>query len=604
MLAAMRLCAAPLLVCATIPLAACNRKTSSASGATSARGSVDVARADSDLQRAMADSTEWPSYGRDFSNQRFSPLTQINTGNVGQLAPAWVYHTGIVSGFETSPVVVGGVMYISTPLNHVVALDAATGAKKWEYTHDYRTTTDCCGPINRGVTVYGGRVYMGTVDARLVALDAATGRKLWDVQVGDNEKGYHITSAPLAIDGKIITGISCGEQGGRCYVTAYDASSGKQIWRFYTIPSPADGGWWGKWRATDAWGLSFGRDIAKEKADSAKYPDSWKRGGAPMWHVPLVDTKLGLVYLNVGNAAPDLDDSERPGDNLYSDCMVALDLKTGKLRWYFQAVSHDRWDYDLASPLVMLDLKDSTGAMVPVLAEAGKTGFVYVVDRRNGKPIRRSDAFVPHENFMKSPTDSGIMIQPATLGGSDWSPPAYSPQTGYLYVDGNYIPMLYKLHHEQLQQPAQYWGGAVLVPTTGNYGLFTAVDLSTGRIAWQERTAKPLISGAVATAGGLVFTGLTDQKFAAYDARSGAQLWHYDTKAGVNAPPITYMINGRQYVAVASGGNLPLDSIRGDELLVFALPTTAGSQGAASATKSGSTTGTTGTTGTTRAAPR
>jgi alcohol dehydrogenase (cytochrome c) len=574
MLAAMRLCATPLLVCATIPLSSCNRKTSSASGTTIARGTVDVARADSDLRAAMADSTEWPLYGRDFSNQRFSPLTQINSRNVGQLAPAWVYHTGIVSGFETSPVVVGGVMYISTPLNHVVALDAATGTRKWEYTHDYRTTTDCCGPINRGVTVYGGRVYMGTVDARLIALDAATGKKLWDVQVGDNEKGYHITSAPLAVDGKIITGISCGEQGGRCYVTAYDAGSGKLIWRFYTIPSPAEGGWWGKWRATDDWGLSFGRDIARERADSARYPDSWKRGGAPMWHIPLVDTRLGLVYLNVGNAAPDLDDSERPGDNLYSDCIVALDLKTGKLRWYFQEVSHDRWDYDLASPLVMFDVKDSSGAEVPALAEAGKTGFVYVVDRRNGKPIRRSDAFVPHENFMKPPTDSGIMIQPATLGGSDWSPPAYSPQTGYLYVDGNYIPMLYKLHHEQLQPPAQYWGGAVLTPATGSYGLFTAVDLNTGRIAWQTRTAKPLISGAVATAGGIVFTGLTDQKFAAYDARTGAQLWHYDTKAGVNAPPITYMINGRQFVAVASGGNLPLNSIRGDELLVFALPAT------------------------------
>ena len=514
-------------------------------------------------------------YGRDFSNQRYSLLSQINTGNVATLAPAWIYHTKIVSGFEATPVVVDGVMYISTPLNHVLALDAETGAKKWEYTHNYRTTVDCCGPINRGVAVYGGRVFMGTVDARLVSLDAKTGSKLWDVQVGDNEKGYHITGTPLAVDGKVITGISCGEQGGRCFVTAYDASTGRMIWRFYTIPSPADGGWWGKWRETDDWGMSFNRNIAKEKADSAAYPDSWQRGGAPMWHIPLVDTKLGLVYLNVGNAAPDVDDSQRPGDNLYSDCIVALDLKTGKVRWYFQEVSHDRWDYDLASPLVMLDAKDSTGQTVPAIAEAGKTGFAYVVDRRNGRPLRKSDPYVPHENFMKSPTDSGIMIQPATLGGSDWSPPAYSPQTGYLYVDGNYMPMLYKLHHEQLEPPAQYWGGAVLVPTAGSYGLFSAIDLGTGKIAWQVRTAKPLISGAVATAGGIVFTGLTDNTFAAYDARTGAQLWHYTTTAGVNAPPITYMVHGRQYVAVAAGGNLPLNSIRGDQILVFALPSAA-----------------------------
>ena len=563
--------AAPLLVGVTMSTVACNRHTGSASGAESA---MSAAQADSALRTAMADSTQWPVYGRDFSNERYSPLTQINTGNVAQLAPAWIYHTHIVSGFETSPVITGGVMYISTPLNHVVALDAATGVKKWEYTHDYRTTVDCCGPINRGVAVYGGRVYMGTVDARLVALDAATGRKIWDVQVGDNEKGYHITSTPLAVDGKIITGISCGEQGGRCFVTAYDANTGKLIWRFYTVPSPAEGGWWGKWRTTDDWGLSFNRDIAQEKADSARYPDSWKRGGAPMWHVPLVDTRLGLVYLNVGNAAPDVDASERPGDNLYSDCIVALDLETGKVRWYFQEVSHDRWDYDLASPLVMLDVKDAAGQTVPAIAEAGKTGFVYVVDRRTGKPIRRSDPFVPQQNFMKSPTDSGIMIQPATLGGSDWSPPAYSPQTGYLYVDGNYMPMLYKLHHEELQQPAQYWGGAVLVPNSGSYGLFSAVDLATGRIAWQARTAKPLISGAVATAGGLVFTGLTDKQFAAYDARTGTELWHYATDAGVNAPPVTYMIKGHQYVAVAAGGNLPLNSVRGDELMVFALPST------------------------------
>ncbi len=575
--AAMRLSVTPLLVCATIITVACKHEASSASGGGTSGDNIaalDATHADSALRASMRDSTQWPVYGRDYTNERFSPLTQINTSNVATLAPAWVYHTGIVSGFETSPIVTGGVMYISTPLNHVVALDAATGAKKWEYVHSYKTTADCCGPINRGVTVYGGRVFMGTVDARLVALDASNGRKLWDVQVGDNEKGYHITSAPLAVDGLVITGISCGEQGGRCYVTAYDAGSGKQVWRFYTIPSPAEGGWWGKWRAADDWGMPFGRNIAKEKADSAKYPDSWKRGGAPMWHIPLVDTTLGLVYLNVGNAAPDLDDSERPGDNLYSDCMVALDLKTGKLRWYFQEVSHDRWDYDLASPLVMFDAKDSTGQTVPALAEAGKTGFVYVVDRRTGKPIRKSDAFVPHQNFMKSPTESGIMIQPATLGGSDWSPPAYSPQTGYLYVDGNYIPMLYKLQPEQLQPPAQYWGGAVLMPTTGNYGLFTAVDLNTGKIAWQVKTAEPLISGAVATAGGVVFTGLTDKQVAAYDARSGAELWHYATKAGVNAPPITYMVHGHQYVAVASGGNLPLNSIRGDELLVFALPDT------------------------------
>ncbi|CAN5882328.1 methanol/ethanol family PQQ-dependent dehydrogenase [soil metagenome] len=530
--------------------------------------------ADRAIRTAMADGASWPSYGRDYTNQRYSSLAQVDTTNVSRLALAWDFRNGIVSGYETSPIVVDGTMFISTPRNHVVALDAATGAKKWEYAHQYATTIDCCGPINRGVAVYGGRVFMGTVDARLVALDAATGRKLWDVKVGDNELGYHITSAPVAVAGLVITGISCGEQGGRCYVTAYDAADGHQRWRFYTIPSPAEGGWWGKWKTTDPFGMPLGRDIAREHADSAKHADSWKNGGAPMWHAPAVDTALKLVYLNVGNAAPDEDGSVRPGDNLYSCSLVAVDLATGKLRWYFQFMPHDLWDYDAAAPIVLVDLPDSTGAIVPAAVQPGKTGWVYVVDRRTGAPIRRSEAFVPQEHFLEKPTREGVMISPSTLGGSDWSPPAYNPTLGYLFVNGNYFPQLYKLKSEQLERPAQYWGGTVLSPTGKDYGLYSAVDLRTGKIAWQHRTTRAMISGSLATAGGLTFTGLTDRHFVAFNARSGALLWDYRTKAGVNAPPITYAIKGRQYVAVAAGGNLPLNSTRGDDLLVFALDST------------------------------
>ncbi len=532
---------------------------------------VDARHADAAIRSAMAAGAAWPSYGRDYSNQRWSPLGEITTANVARLAPAWIYHTGIVAGFETSPVVVDGVMYISTPRNHVVALDATTGAKRWEYVHPYRTTVDCCGPINRGVAVYGGRVFMGTVDARLVALDAASGRLLWDVSVGDNQQGYHITAAPLAVDGKVITGISCGEQGGRCYVTAYDAGTGKQVWRFYTIPDPAHGGWWGAWRARDPWGADFHRDLAQEHRDSATYPDAWRHGGGPMWHTPAVDTALGLVYLNIGNAAPDVDGRVRPGDNLFTDCIVAIDLKTGEYRWHYQEVSHDLWDYDPASPVVLVNVRDSTGRAVPAVAQAGKTGWVYVLDRRTGRPIRRSDAFVPQENMFTVPTEAGVVIAPSTLGGSDWSPPAYSPETGYLYVDGNYFPQLYRRQHEELQAPAQYWGGVVTSGQTGHYGTFSAVDLNTGRIAWQVRLAQPTISGALATAGGLVFTGLSDSAFVAYDARNGHEVWRYRARAGVNAPAVTYALNGRQYVAVAAGGNLPLNSARGDEVLVFAL---------------------------------
>jgi glucose dehydrogenase len=277
--------------------------------------------------------------------------------------------------------------------------------------------------------------------------------------------------------------------------------------------------------------------------------------------------------MGTGNPAPDVDGRVRPGDNLYTDCLVALDLETGKLRWYFQEVSHDLWDYDPASPVVLLDVKDSSGATVPAVAQAGKTAWVYVIDRRTGKPIRRSDAFAPQEKMFTAPDEKGLLLAPSTLGGSDWSPTAFSPRTGYLYVDGNYFPQFYRRNHEELTPPAQYWGGVVVAPPKGQFGTYSAVDVNTGKIAWQVHLAKPTISGSVATAGGVVFTGLSDSLFVAFDAKTGAELWHYRAAAGVNAPGITYAVRGRQYVAVAAGGNLPLNTARGDALLVFALPT-------------------------------
>jgi PQQ-dependent dehydrogenase (methanol/ethanol family) len=531
-----------------------------------------TAAADSAQHAAMADTAGWAAYGRDYSNQRYSRLNQIDTTNVGDLAPAWINHSGLAYASESNPVVVDGVMYLSTALNHVLALDAVTGTKRWEYRHQYRTTVDCCAAVNRGVAVYGGRVFMGTVDARLVALDARDGHLLWDVSVGDNNLGYHITGAPTVVGGRVITGVSGGEQGGRCYVDAYDAATGARLWRWYTIPSPAEGGWWGTWREHDEWGQSFARNIAQEKHDSAEYADAWQHGGGPMWHHPAYDPASGLLFMNIGNPAPDVDGGVRPGDNLYTNSIVAVEAATGKLRWYYQEISHDLWDYDATSPAVLVEVPDSAGHMIKAVAEAGKDGFVYVLDRATGKPIRKSDAFVPLENYMKVPTREGLIIAPGALGGSDWSPAAFNPSTGYLYVDGNYLPMKYKLKREELRPPAQYWGGTVVATPGGHYGLFSAVDLATGRIAWQTRTDAPLISGAVATAGGLVFTGTSDKHFIALNARTGRQLWSYEARAAINAPPITYAIGGRQYVAVAATGLQTLNSPRGDALLVFALP--------------------------------
>jgi PQQ-dependent dehydrogenase (methanol/ethanol family) len=523
----------------------------------------------------MADGGGWPSYGRDWTNQRYSPLAQIRPATVGRLALAWRYHTGIPNAFEASPVVVDGTMYVSTPLNHVVALDAATGRKRWEHAESLSTTVHCCGPVNRGVAVYGGRVYEGTLDGRLVALDARTGRTVWSVRVADNERGYAVDGAPVAADGKVIVGISGAEYGIRGFVTAYDAATGAKVWRFYTIPSPEEGGWWGKWSPADPFGADLHRDLARERADSARYADSWRTGGGSVWQAPAVDPALGLVIFGVGNASPDLDGSVRPGDNLYTASVVAVDLRTGKLKWYFQELPHDTWDLDATSPVVLFDLPGAGGDTVRAVAQAGKTGWVYILDRATGKPIRRSDAFVPQANLFARPTRDGIRMLPGANGGSEWSAPAYSPQTGYLYVLGLHQPMLYKVKPEPLEPPAFWLGGAFYPNGEPQYGLFSAVDLTTGRIAWQVKVADPMIGGAVATAGGLVFTGTKDKRFLAFDARTGRQLWRYDAQAGVNAPPISYAVNGRQYVAVAAGGNYQINAPRGDEVLAFALDSVA-----------------------------
>jgi alcohol dehydrogenase (cytochrome c) len=531
------------------------------------------ARNADELSRLMADPGNWASYGRDYSNQRYSPLTQIGAANVGGLQLAWHYNTGIRESFETSPVIVGGTMYITTPKNHVVALDAATGAKKWEYAQALGNTIFCCGPNNRGVAYYQGRLYMGTLDARLVALDTADGSVAWSVQVADNTKGYSITHAPVAVNGLIIVGLAGAEYGIRGSVSAYDASTGALRWRWFTIPDPAAGGWWGSWPTTDPFGTPLHRDVAQEKRDSAKYADAWKHGGGSVWQTPAVDTARGLLIFTVGNASPDIDGHVRPGDNLYTNSICALDIATGHLKWHMQEVPHDVWDYDAVSPVVLIDVKDSLGRMTPAAAQAGKTGWIYVVDRTNGKPIRRTDAFVPQQAIFSLPTRTGTRVLPGGNGGSEWSPTAYSPQTGYMYVLGLNEHDVYKLRPEKYREAASYLTGVwySAEPSKDN-GTFTAVDLSTGRIAWQDTVPDPMIGGALATAGGLVFVGTKDRRFVAYDARSGKHLWQYTANAGVNAPPISYAVGGRQFIAVAAGGNFQINAPRGDELLVFALP--------------------------------
>ena len=586
-------------IAASLTLAACGGGdkgggSDTAGGAARAGGGGDNrarnAQADSAMRIAMADSSNWASYGRDYTNQRYSPLTQITAANVGQLKQAWSYKTGMPHAFEASPIVVGGTMYVSTPLNHVVALDARTGQKKWEYAPTLGKTVHCCGPVNRGIAVYGGRVYMGQLDAKLIALDASNGSKVWEKQLGDPMQGYSMNGAVVAVDGKVIAGVGGGEYGIRGFVGAYDAATGDEVWRFYTIPSPEDGGWWGKWSETDPFGTKLNRNIAQEKADSGKYADAWKTGGAGVWQAAAVDRDLGMLYFTTGNPSPDLDGSPRPGDNLYSSSIVAVDLATGKHKWHLQEIPHDVWDLDTASPVVLMDVKDSAGGTVKAIAQAGKTGWVYVADRTTGRPIRRSEAFVPQSNMFALPTPEGTRMLPGANGGSEWSPTAYSPQTGYMYILAMHQPMNYIVKPAPRNQPGLWLGGAFVGTGEPQYGQFVAVDLNTGKVAWKYRTAKPMIGGALATAGGVVFTGTADKEFLALDAKSGRRLWRHVADGGVNAPPISYAIDGKQYVAVAAGGNYQINAPRNDEVIVFSLD---GAGGAGGAATTGANTGTT-----------
>lgn len=522
-------------------------------GATALTAPVHTLVTDSMLLGAESDASDWLTYGRDYTNRRYSPLDQIDTHDVDELQLAWVHQIEAPpGGQESSPVVVDGVLYYTGPFGLLMAVDARTGVEIWRHQHNLRDVPTCCGPKNRGVAVYGDKVYMSTLDDHLLALDRATGKLIWDVTTANPDLGYSMTSAPLAADGKIIVGIAGGEFPIRGHVDAYDAESGKRVWRFWTVPSPEEGGWWGKWSPTTPDGDPLPRDIAREKADSAKYADAWKHGGGGVWNTPSYDPKLGLIYFGVGNPAPNTDASMRPGDNLYTSSIVAVEMKTGKVRWYYQQIPHDMWDYDAASATVLFDVTVD-GERVPAVAQAGKIGWVYILDRRTGKRILRSEPFVPHENTFAAPTPEGVRIMPGMGGGNNNAPPSYSPQTGLMYVSGIVEPILFVVTPEKLREGVK-WEGGQHIPLAPATGTLTAIDVATGKIRWQTETEHRMLgTGTLTTAGGLLFYGEQQGVFHAADARTGKILWTARTGGRVRAPPITWKLDGRQYVAIAAG---------------------------------------------------
>lgn len=506
-----------------------------------------VAVSDAMLKAAAGDRDNWLLHGRDYGNQRYSTLDQINDHNIADLVPVALTQTGVIGSFEATPIVANGVMVLTTPTVDnaikILALDATDGQVLWETTYSLADSKICCGPVNRGVAMAYGNVYFVTLDNQLVALNAATGEKKWSVTVADPSLGYSETMAPQVFDGHVIVGSAGGEWPIRGFVASYDASNGQQAWRFQTTDPKTYSG------------------------------DSWQHGGAMVWTTPAIDVERRLVIFATGNPNPDLYGDSRKGDNLYSDSIVALNVDTGQLAWHHQEVQHDVWDYDAASNVVLFDVKKD-GQTIPAAGEAGKDGWFHIVDRRNGQLIRKSDAFVMQSaNMFSTPTRDGVQMLPGANGGAEWSPPAYSPKTGKVYVLGMNQLMNFTTKAPDTTTGSIRLGSAFTNVQKGaiQNGVFAAIDVDSGKIAWHYDAPQPLIGGALATAGNLVFMGEGNGFLDAFDATGGKRLWRFSLGAGVNAPPITYAVDGQQYVAVAAGGNFQLGFPYGDVVAIFKL---------------------------------
>src|SRR5438552_12524859 len=523
------------------------------------------------LSKAGGDPQNWLHANGSYDQRRYHSASQINTRNVQALRPAFVFQTAVLESMETAPIVINGVMFLTTSYDHVYAIDAANGREFWHYKHKLGpTTTYCCGPNNRGVAAWADKLYLGTLDAKLVALEAKTGKVLWETQIADPEKGYSETMAPAVADGKVLVGTNGGEYGIRGFVKAFDANSGTLLWTFSTIPET---GHEGVWATHDATGRDLHRDIAAERAALAGDASFYQTLGGGVWMTPAVDLSTRTVYFVVGNPSPDLFGAERPGDNLYTNSMVAVDLDSGAYKWHFQDVAHEVWDLDAASPPILVDAKDKDGNVIPAVIHGGKTGHVYVHDRKDGKLIRFSEAMVPQGGVWTLPTPQGARMELGANGGVEWSPMACSLKTNFAYAVNLIQPMTYHVEATQYPDGKLWLGGAFkTIPGAPQTGNVTAVDVNTGKIAWQAKTDQPMIGGISVTGGDLAFAGEGNGSFKAYDARSGKVLWTYQCGAGVNAPPVTYMVDGKQYVAVGAGGNTQIDFKRGNSVFVFSLP--------------------------------
>ena len=487
----------------------------------------------------------WLTYSGRYAGWRYSELDQINTGNASRLAMQWTFQVADLGQFETTPLVVDGVLYGTGQNDRAFAVDARTGRPIWRYQRNLPDKLQpCCGAVNRGFAILGNKLFMATLDGHVIALDTKTGNLVWDVKAADSNAAYVFTVAPLVVKNEVIVGVSGGEYGVRGFVDAYDAETGRRRWRFETVPGPGQPGhetWTG---------------------------DSWKTGGAPAWITGSFDPELNLIYWPTGNPSPSDYGGERGGDNLYSNSMLALDADTGTLKWYFQFTPHDLYDYDATQVPVLLDA-DWEGQPRKLLVQANRNGFLYVLDRTNGKFLKAS-AFGnvtwatgigsdgrPVVNKDLVPDAAGKRVCPGALGLTNWYSPSYSPETKLLYVATSDecdifsgAPQSYRVGHDFL--------GSVYVPdpVVRPSGALKALDPTTGAEKWQFKYFSSPNGGALSTAGGLVFAGDSDGNFIALDGRTGRDLWHVQLGAAIYSTAITYRLDGRQYVVIPAGSGL------------------------------------------------
>jgi alcohol dehydrogenase (cytochrome c) len=496
------------------------------------------------LKKAQDDPASWLSYGKNYYGWRYSPLGQINAGNIASLTPEWIMATEAPGSNESSPLVLDDVMYLTGPSNNAWAVDLLTGRKVWSYSKYVPAGLGlCCGPVNRGFAILGDRLFKMNLQATLVALDVKSGKLQWETTVDDYKKGYTATGAPLAVKDMIVTGIAGGEWGIRGYIDAYDAATGARRWRFYTIPDKGEKG-------VETWG-----------------GDAYARGGGSTWVTGTYDPELNSIYWGIGNPGPDMDGDVRPGDNLFTCSLVALDADTGKLKWYFQFTPHDVHDWDALADPVLMDVTVD-GKKVKAVGQANRNGFYYALDRVTGKllaakaytKINWAEGIGPDGRPIlvanREPTEEGTLVCPGLSGGHNWEPTAYSPQTGLYYFGSTDGCEIFNRRKQEYVEGRQYQaGGSQRPPKELNAGSVIAVNPATGEIRWRHEMLKRP-TGLLATAGGLIFTGDSDGYLIALDARTGKVLWHFQTGAEIKAPPVSYSVRGKQYIAIAAGPNL------------------------------------------------